>query len=124
MDRLSEKIEPESRRTESKSGKTEPSSGKEKPVLGNTNRLPGNVDRLSGKADPKIEPSLGKAELGLSYAYGLWEEMEPILGEEENEELVTKKSESGNVGSPADEEKMDPMKEYDLVKGGDMIQID
>jgi hypothetical protein len=67
---------------------------------------------------------LGKAEPGLSYTCGLREELEPILGEEENEESVTKKSESGNVGSPTYEEKMEPMKEYDSVKGGDMIWID
>jgi hypothetical protein len=34
------------------------------------------------------------------------------------------KSESRNVGSPVDEEKMELMKEYDLVKVGDMIWID
>jgi hypothetical protein len=43
------------------------------------------------------------------------------LGEEDNEESVTKKSEFGNIGSPIDEEKIELMKEYDLVKGGDMI---
>jgi hypothetical protein len=78
----------------------------EKPVLGNTNQLPGNIDRLSGKADPETE------------------ELEPISGEEDNEESVTKKSGSRNVGSPVDEEKMEPMKEYDSVKGGDTIQAD
>ena len=67
---------------------------------------------------------MGKAEPGLSYTCGLREELEPILGEEENEESVTEKSESGNVGSPIDEEKMEPMKEYDLVKGGGMIWTD
>jgi hypothetical protein len=50
--------------------------------------------------------------------------LEPISGEEDNEESVTKKSESGNVESPVDEEKMEPMKEYDSVEGGDTIQID
>jgi hypothetical protein len=50
--------------------------------------------------------------------------MESILGKEDNEESVTKKSESGNVGSPVDEEKMEPMKEYCSVKGGAMIQTD
>jgi hypothetical protein len=78
----------------------------EKPVLGNTNQLPGNIDRLSGKADPETE------------------ELEPISGEEDNEESVTKKSGSRNVGSPVDEEKMEPMKEYDSVKRGDTIQAD
>jgi hypothetical protein len=79
--------------------------GKEKPVLGNTNQLPSNEDRLSRKADPETEPSLGKAEPGLSYGCRLWEELEPISGEEDNEESVTKKSKSGNVGSPVDEKK-------------------
>jgi hypothetical protein len=46
------------------------------------------------------------------------------LGKETSEESVTKKSESGNVGSPIDEEKMEPMKEYDSFKGGDTIQTD
>jgi hypothetical protein len=109
------------------SGKADPetqlSSGKENLVLGNANQLPGKEDQLSRKADPKIEPSLGKAEPGLSYGCGLREELEPISGEEDNEESVTKKCESGNVGSPVDEEKMEPMKEYDSVKGGDTIQI-
>jgi hypothetical protein len=73
-----------------------------------------------GKADPGIEPSSGKVEPGPSYRCGLREESEPISGEENNEESVTKKSESKNVGSPIDEEKMEPMKEYDSVKGGDM----
>jgi hypothetical protein len=50
--------------------------------------------------------------------------LEPISGKEDNEESVTKKSESGNVGSPIDEEKMEPMKEYDSVKGGGMIRTD
>jgi hypothetical protein len=97
---------------------------KEKLVLGNANQLPSNEDRLSGKADPEIEPSSGKAEPGPSYGYGLWEESEPISGEENNEESVTKKSGSGNIGSPVDEEKMEPMKGYDSVKGDDMIWID
>jgi hypothetical protein len=111
MDRLSRKIESESGRTESKPGKTELSLGKEKPVLGNANQLLGNIDRLSGKADLEIEPCSGKAEPGPSYGCGLREELEPISGEEENEESVTKKSESGYIGSPVDEEKMEPMKE-------------
>jgi hypothetical protein len=46
------------------------------------------------------------------------------LGKENNEESVIKKSESGNVGSPIDEEKMEPMKEYDSVKGGGTIWTD
>jgi hypothetical protein len=117
IDRLSRKIEP-------KSGRIESEPGKKKPVLGNANQLPGNVDRLLGKADPETEPSLGKAELGPTYGYGLRDELEPILGEEDNEELVTKKSESRNVGSPVDEEKTKRMKEYDSVKGGGMIQTD
>jgi ribonuclease HI len=111
MDPLSGKIELESGRTESEPGKIELSSGKEKPVHGNTNQLPGNVDRSSGKVDPEIEPSLGKAEPGSSYGCGLQAELEPISGEEDNEESVTKKSESGKMGSPVDEEKMEPMKE-------------
>jgi hypothetical protein len=77
-----------------------------------------------GKADPETEPSLGKAELGPTYGYGLRDELEPILGEEDNEESVTKKSESRNVGSPVDEEKTKRMKEYDSIKGGGMIQTD
>jgi hypothetical protein len=36
--------------------------------------------------------------------------LEPILGKENGEESVTKKSESGNVGSPIDEETMELMK--------------
>jgi hypothetical protein len=99
----------------------EPSSGKEKPVLGNTNQLPSNVDQLSRKAYPGIEPGSGMAESGPSYECGLREELEPISGREDNEESVYKKSESGNVGSPIDEEKMEPMKEYDSVKGGGTI---
>jgi hypothetical protein len=47
--------------------------------------------------------------------------MEPISSKEDNEGSVTKKSESKNVGSPVDEETMDPMKEYDSVKGGGTI---
>jgi hypothetical protein len=97
---------------------------KEKSVLGNSNQLPGNVDRLSGKADPEIEPSPGKAEPGPSYRCGLWEELELILNKEDNEESITKNSESRNVESHVDKEKMEPMKEYDSVKGGDMIQTD
>jgi hypothetical protein len=123
-DRLSGKTEPESGKIESEPGKTEPSSGKEKPVLGNANQLPGNVDRLSGKADPKIESSSGKAEPGPSYRCGLREELEPISGEGNNEESVIKKSESGNVGSPIDEGKTEPMKEYDSIKDGSTIRID
>jgi hypothetical protein len=64
---------------------------------------------------------LCKAEPGPSYGCGLREELEPISSEENNEESVTKKSESGNVGSPVDEEKKELLKEYDSVKGGDMI---
>jgi hypothetical protein len=97
---------------------------KEKPIPGNTNQLPDNVDWLLGKADLEIELSLDKAEPGPSYGCRLWEELKLILGEEDNEESVTKKSESRNVGSPIDEEKMEPMKEYDLVKGGDTIRTD
>jgi hypothetical protein len=84
---------------------------KEESVLDNANQLPGNEDRLSGKADLETELSLGKAEPRPSYGCGLQEELEPILGEKDNEESVTKKSESGNVGSPVDEEKTEPMKE-------------
>jgi hypothetical protein len=102
-DHLSEKIEPKTGSTESEPGKRESSSGKEKPVLGNAIQLPGNVDRLLEKADPEVELSLGKAELGPSYGCGLREELEPILGKENNEESVTKKSESGNNVSPVDE---------------------
>jgi hypothetical protein len=50
--------------------------------------------------------------------------MEPILGQGDNEESIIMKSESRNIGSPVDEEKMEPMKEYDSVEGGDMIRID
>jgi hypothetical protein len=121
---LSGKTEPESRRTESEPGKTEPSSGKEKPVLGNSNQLSGNVDRLSGKGDPGKESGSGKAEPGPSYGCRLWEELELISGKENNEESVTKKSESGNVGSHVDAGKTEPMKEYDSVKGCGMIRID
>jgi hypothetical protein len=46
------------------------------------------------------------------------------LGKEDNEESVTEKSESGNVGSSIYEEKMQPMKEYHLVKCSVMIWID
>jgi hypothetical protein len=123
-DRLLGKTEPESGRIESEPGKIEPSSSKKKPVLGNTNQLSGNIDRLSGKEDPETEPSSGKAEPGLSYGCRLREELEPISGGEDNEESVTKKSESGHVGSPIDEEKMEPMKLCDSVKGGDTIQTD
>jgi hypothetical protein len=92
--------------------------------LGNANQLPGNVDLLSGKADARIKLGSGKAEPGLSYRCGLREELEPISGKEDNEESVTKKNESRNVGSPVDEDKMEPMKEYDLVKGGGTIWTD
>jgi hypothetical protein len=98
--------------------------GKEKLVLGNANQLPCNVDRLSGKADPETELSLSKVEPGLSYGCRLREELEPISGEEDNEESVTKKSVSKKAGSPIDEEKTEPMKEYDLVKGGGTIPTD
>jgi hypothetical protein len=111
-------------RAKSKPGKIEPSWGKEKPVLGNGNQLPGNVDRLLGKADKGTELGSGKAEPGLSYGCGLWEELELILGKEDNEESVTKKSESGNVGSLVAKEKIELMKEYDLVKSGGTIQTD
>jgi hypothetical protein len=50
--------------------------------------------------------------------------LEPISSREDNEESVTKKSESGNIRSPVDEEKMEPMKEYDSVKGAGTIRID
>jgi hypothetical protein len=73
------------------------------------------------KADPGTGLGSGKAELGPSYGCGLREELELILGKENNKESITKKSESGNTGSPIDEEKTEPMKEYDLVKGGGMI---
>jgi hypothetical protein len=43
------------------------------------------------------------------------------LGKESNEESVARKSEPGNVGSPIDDGKMEPMKEYDSVKDGSMI---
>jgi hypothetical protein len=86
---------------------------KEKPIPGNAKRLPGNTDRLSRKIEPetgrteselgKTEPSSGKVELGLSYGCGLWEEFEPISGEEDNEESVTMKREFRNVGSSVDE---------------------
>jgi hypothetical protein len=50
--------------------------------------------------------------------------LEPISSEEDNEESVTKKSESENIGSPVDKEKIELMKEYDSVKGDDTIQTD
>jgi hypothetical protein len=65
---------------------------------------------------------LGYGELGPSFRCGLQEELEPIAGKKNNEESVTKKSESGNVGSPVDEGKTEPMKEYDLVKDGSTIR--
>jgi hypothetical protein len=46
------------------------------------------------------------------------------LCKENNGESVTKKSESGNIGSPVDEEKTELIKEYDSVKGGGTIRID
>jgi hypothetical protein len=124
MNRLPRKIGPDLGRIGSKPRKIEPSSGKEKPVRGNTNQLLGNVDRLSGKADPATELGLGKAKPGLSYGCGLREELEPILGKEDNEESVTKKSEFGNVGSPIDEDKTEPMMEYDSIKGSGTIRTD
>jgi hypothetical protein len=102
-------------------GKTELSLGKEKPFLGNANQLPGIVDQLSGNVDLGTEPGSGKAEQGPSYGCRLWEELELTSCKEDNEESVTKKSESGNIGSPVDEEKTKPMKEYDLVMGGGTI---
>jgi hypothetical protein len=123
-DRLSGKTESETRRTESEPGKIESSSGKEKPVLGSANQLPGNIDRLSRKADPETELSSGKAKPGPSYGCGLREELEPISSEEDNEESVAKKSESGNVGSLIDEGKIELMKECDSVKGSDTIRTD
>jgi hypothetical protein len=50
--------------------------------------------------------------------------LEPISGEEDNEESVAKKYEFGNVGSPVHEGKIETMKEYDSVEGCDTIQID
>jgi hypothetical protein len=50
--------------------------------------------------------------------------LEPISGKESNEESVTRKSKPENVGSPVDEGKTEPMKEYDSVKGGDTIRTD
>jgi hypothetical protein len=47
--------------------------------------------------------------------------LEPISGEEHNEESITKKSNFENIGSPADEEKLEPIMEYDSMKGGEMI---
>jgi hypothetical protein len=67
---------------------------------------------------------LGKVEPGPSYGCRLWEELELISGKENNEELITKKSESGNIGSPVDEGKMELMKEYDSVKDGSTIRTD
>jgi hypothetical protein len=122
--RLSRKTELKSGRTESELGKTELNSSKEKPVLGNANQLPGNVDGFTGKANSGTESSLGRAEPGPSYGCRLQEVLEPTSGKEDNEESITEKSESGNVGSPVDEEKMEPMKEYDSVKGGGMIRTD
>jgi hypothetical protein len=123
-DQLSGRTEPKSGRAELEPGETEPSSDKEKQVLGNANQLPGNIDWLSGKADLETELSSGKAEPGPSYGCGLREELELVSGEEHNEESVTKKSVSENIGSPIDEEKIELMKEYDLVKGGGTIWTD
>jgi hypothetical protein len=67
---------------------------------------------------------LDKAELGPSYGCGLWEELKLISDKEDNEESITKKSKSRNDGSPVDEEKTEPMKEDDSVKGGGTIQTD
>jgi hypothetical protein len=53
-----------------------------------------NVDRLSGKVDPGAKSGSDKAEPRPSYGCWLREELEPILDKEDNEELVTKKSES------------------------------
>jgi hypothetical protein len=53
----------------------------------------------------------------------LQEELEPISGKENNEESVTKKRESRNIGSPIDEGKTELM-EYDSVNDGSMIQTD
>jgi hypothetical protein len=50
--------------------------------------------------------------------------LEPISGKEDNEESVSKKSESRNVGSPIDKEKTEPIEEYDSVMGGDTIRTD
>jgi hypothetical protein len=98
--------------------------GKEKLVLGNANQLPGNIDRLSGKADPGAKSGSDKVESGPSYRCGLREESEPIFDKEDNEESVTKKSESRNDGSPVNEEKMEPMKEDDSIKGAGTIWTD
>jgi hypothetical protein len=59
-----------------------------------------------------------KVELGPSYRCGLREELEPISDREDNEESVTKKSESGNIGSP------ELVNEFDSVKDGGTIQTD
>jgi hypothetical protein len=48
--------------------------------------------------------------------------LESISGKENNEELVTKKSESGNIRSPIDEGTTELMKEYDSIKEGSTIQ--
>jgi hypothetical protein len=58
-----------------------------------------------GKAGPGTKPGSGKAEPGPSYGCRLREELEPISSKENNEKSVTKKRESGNVGSPIDEGK-------------------
>jgi hypothetical protein len=124
MDRLPEKTKPDLGRTESEPGKTELNSGKEKPVLSNANQLSGNKDRLSRKSDPGTEPSSSKAEPGPSYGCRLREELEPISGKENNEESITKNSKSRNIGSPLDEGKTKPMKEYNSVKDGSTIRTD
>jgi hypothetical protein len=124
MNQLSRKIEPESGRIESEPGETEPSSGKEKLVLGNANQKPGKVDHLLGKAYPGAKLGSDKAEPGPCYRCGLQEELELILDREDSEESVTKKSESGNIGSIVDEGKTEPMKEYDSVMDGGTIRTD
>jgi hypothetical protein len=50
--------------------------------------------------------------------------LEPILDKEDNEESITKKSESRNDGSLVDKEKIELIKEYDSVKGGGTIRTD
>jgi hypothetical protein len=50
--------------------------------------------------------------------------LEPISGKENNEESVTKNSESRNDGSPVDEGKTESIKEYDSVKDGSTIRTD
>jgi hypothetical protein len=86
--------------------------------------LPSNEDRLSGKAIVGTELGSGMAEPGPSYGCRLREELDLISSKENNEGLVTKKSESGNVRSPVDEGKMEPMKVYDSVKDASRIRTD